>query len=108
MAEAAWEGSVREAIKRVENECGELDVKINTGRARQRYLNHLAKSQDEGTKEEEDECCILCKCEFTKGYLTQWYVFESQGLLLNNPKFSSVHMFSVRYYSLQNFRCTTH
>lgn len=23
---------------------------------------------------EDDECCILCKCEFTRGYITQWYV----------------------------------
>lgn len=76
VAEATWEGPVVEAITRVENERAELDVKINTGRARQRYLEHLAKSQEEGTMDEDDECCILCKCEFTRGYITQWFVFS--------------------------------
>jgi E3 ubiquitin-protein ligase SHPRH len=54
----------------------ELEVKINTNRARQRYLEHLAKAQGEGNVDEDEGTCILCKCEFTRGYITQWYVSQ--------------------------------
>lgn len=71
VADIEWEGHVSEAIQQNEEETNKLDVKINTGRARQRYLDHLAKSQDEGTLDSEEESCILCKCEFKRGYITQ-------------------------------------
>ena len=48
-------------------------MKVNTGKARHRYLEHLAKSQGEGTMDSEEETCILCKCNFERGYITQWY-----------------------------------
>ena len=88
VAEATWEGSVTEAIAKAEIERADLDVKINTGRARQRYLEHLAKSQEEGTLDEDEECCILCKCEFTRGYITQWCVstWIIKALLTMSPK----------------------
>jgi E3 ubiquitin-protein ligase SHPRH len=76
VAEAEWEGSIEIAIQRNEGDTVDLEVKIKTGRARQRYLEHLAKSQEEGTLDEEEEACILCKCEFERGYITQWYVLN--------------------------------
>ena len=56
----------------------ELDTKIKTARARQRYMDNLSKSHEEGTIDEDDKTCILCKCDFIRGYITQWYVL-SQG-----------------------------
>ncbi len=61
-------------LKQQKADQAELEIKINTNRARQRYLEHLAKAQGEGTLDEDEEACILCKCEFTRGYITQWYV----------------------------------
>lgn len=74
VAEATWEGSVIEAIEEHEAHATELGAKINTNKARQRYLEFLAKSQGEGTLDEEEESCILCKCDFERGYITQWCV----------------------------------
>ncbi|KAH9943662.1 SNF2 family N-terminal domain-containing protein [Amylocystis lapponica] len=71
VAEADWEGDVRDAITTAQAEQNELDAKINTGKARQRYLDHLAKSQEEGIVDEDDRCCVLCGNEFTRGYITQ-------------------------------------
>ena len=61
-----------EALEATELEQTELEVKINTNRARQRFLDHLAKNKEDGATDEDDECCILCRCEFTRGYITPW------------------------------------
>ncbi|KAH8101241.1 SNF2 family N-terminal domain-containing protein [Cristinia sonorae] len=71
VTEAQWEGTLADAITKEEQEYADFDVKVNAGRARQRYLDHLAKAQEDGTVNEDDECCILCKCEFVRGYITQ-------------------------------------
>ncbi|KAI0697783.1 SNF2 family N-terminal domain-containing protein [Cytidiella melzeri] len=71
VAEAEWEGSADVALAKLESDHTELEVKINTNRARQRYLEHLAKAQGDGDLDEEEEACILCKCDFTRGYITQ-------------------------------------
>ncbi|KAK7680847.1 hypothetical protein QCA50_016157 [Cerrena zonata] len=70
VAEAEWEGSLAEALTKVQTERAELEIKIVKGRARQRYLDNLAKNQEEGDTSEDDDCCILCKCEFSRGYIT--------------------------------------
>lgn len=54
-----------------------LEAKINTTRARQRYLDNLAKDQDDGVVDEDDKTCILCRSEFVRGFITQWYVLLS-------------------------------
>ena len=74
VAEAEWEDSVHVTLQQREADKAALEVKINTNRARKRYLEHLGKAQGDGTLEEDEELCILCKCEFTRGYVTQWYV----------------------------------
>ena len=73
VAEADWEGDVRGALIETHANRKELEAKVNTGRARQRYLEHLAKSQ-EGDADEDERCCTLCRNDFTRGYITQWYV----------------------------------
>lgn len=57
-----------------DTERAELDAKINTGRARQRYLQNLASAQAEAEEgdDPEEEICVLCRCEFTRGYVTPW------------------------------------
>ncbi|THH28194.1 hypothetical protein EUX98_g5996 [Antrodiella citrinella] len=71
VTEVEREGSLSDALAKAEKERDELDVNINAGRARQRYLDHLAKAQGDGTTNEDEDSCILCKCEFTRGYITQ-------------------------------------
>ncbi|KAF9484752.1 hypothetical protein BDN70DRAFT_849017 [Pholiota conissans] len=47
----------------------ELDAKMNTTRARFRYLDNLLKNKDNDSLEDEKEC-VLCRCEFVRGYIT--------------------------------------
>ncbi|KAF7799206.1 hypothetical protein EIP86_010437 [Pleurotus ostreatoroseus] len=70
VAEAEWDGSLQNAMANNDTERAALDAKINTGHARQRYLDYLAAAQADGTLDEDQESCILCKCEFTRGYVT--------------------------------------
>ncbi|KAG1816837.1 SNF2 family N-terminal domain-containing protein [Suillus subaureus] len=71
VTEALWEGTVVLAMEECAAERMELEGKINTSRARQRYLDHLAKNKEEGITDEDDEACILCRCEFKRGFITQ-------------------------------------
>lgn len=45
---------------------------MNTTRARQRYLDNLV-NHDELESDDDDRACILCRCDFTRGFITQWY-----------------------------------
>lgn len=49
----------------------ELEGNVNRSRARQRYLDTLARKND-GVEDEDDDGCILCRCEFVRGYITHW------------------------------------
>ncbi|KAI0350953.1 hypothetical protein OH77DRAFT_1411940 [Trametes cingulata] len=71
VAEAEWEGDVRGAINESRQQQVVLETKINAARARQRYMDNLSKSHEEGTLDEDDRTCILCKCDFIRGYITQ-------------------------------------
>ena len=99
VTEAQWEDSLQNAIAKLQQERAELDVKINAGRARQRYLDHLAKAQGDGGAGDDEGCCILCKCEFTRGYITGWYavVIVHSPLVQLTFCFLQVLMCSVRY-----------
>lgn len=74
VAEVEWEGSAAHALQEHETDKVEVEAKINTARARHRYLEHLARSQEAGTLDDEEGACILCRCEFSVGYITQWCV----------------------------------
>ncbi|KAI0742548.1 SNF2 family N-terminal domain-containing protein [Daedaleopsis nitida] len=70
VTEAMWEGSLQDALKDIRQEQAGLETKIKTARARQRYMENLSKSHEEGTIDEDDKTCILCKCDFIRGYIT--------------------------------------
>jgi E3 ubiquitin-protein ligase SHPRH len=72
VAEVTWESTVDAALQESAAEQNELEAKINTSRARQRYLEHIAQNKEEGDDDEDEKCCILCRCEFVRGYITQW------------------------------------
>ncbi|KAH9068111.1 SNF2 family N-terminal domain-containing protein [Lactarius deliciosus] len=84
----------------------ELERKINTGRARQRFLAHLSEAQDAGEGEVE-EGCILCGNEFIRGYITQCaHVFCEDCMkswLLRHGKACPVCRFPIHVDALQRF-----
>lgn len=70
--EVVLEKSVEETLEDCKAEQADLDAKINTKRARQRYLEHLEKNREDKVVDEDEEGCILCRCEFARGFITQW------------------------------------
>lgn len=77
MVEVEWDGAIVDAIEENETTRAELEKNINTARARHRYLNHLANKEGDGGQDDDEDACILCKCEFVRGYITQWSVLFS-------------------------------
>ena len=74
VAEAQIETTLLDTMGELRRQQTQLDTKINAARARQRYMDNLSKSHEEGTMDEDDKTCILCKCDFIRGYITHWYV----------------------------------
>ena len=74
VAEVEWEDPLANAIQEVVVHRAELDVKINTNRARHRYLVNLVNNKA-GPQEAdgEENVCILCRCDFIRGFITHWY-----------------------------------
>jgi E3 ubiquitin-protein ligase SHPRH len=71
VTEVEWEGDILAAIETCKAQQADMDTMINTARARMRYLEHLV--TDKSTIMDEDEnSCVLCKCDFKRGYMTQW------------------------------------
>lgn len=89
---AAWEGNVDVAIQQCIQERAILDARINTNRARHRYMLHLAKRREQGQVDEDEETCILCRTDFIRGFITPWYVLVqfSKSLIM---LFRSAHIF---------------
>ncbi|KAJ7074914.1 SNF2 family N-terminal domain-containing protein [Mycena belliarum] len=71
VSDAIFEHSAAEALQECITEQGDLAAKINTNRARQRYLDHLSKNKVDAEPDEDEETCILCKCDFIRGFITQ-------------------------------------
>ncbi|KAI1790830.1 SNF2 family N-terminal domain-containing protein, partial [Ganoderma leucocontextum] len=71
VAEAEIETTLLDTMGELRRQQTQLDTKINAARARQRYMDNLSKSHEEGTMDEDDKTCILCKCDFIRGYITQ-------------------------------------
>ncbi|EJD05157.1 uncharacterized protein FOMMEDRAFT_81201 [Fomitiporia mediterranea MF3/22] len=63
-----WEGSIDDAIEKTHVDEDTTDKNINERRARQRYLRNLTENEGD---EEDEKCCILCRCEFVRGFMTQ-------------------------------------
>ncbi|KAF8731589.1 hypothetical protein AX14_004659 [Amanita brunnescens Koide BX004] len=78
---ATWEGSVDDAIQQCIQERAILDAKINTNRARHRYMLHLAKRRQQGHVDEDEESCILCRTEFIRGFITPCAHIFCEGCL---------------------------
>lgn len=70
VAEVEWEGPLADAMGVTNLDIVNLGAKINTRRARQRYLEHLAEGGSGA--DVDDAICILCQCEFSRGFITQW------------------------------------
>ncbi|KAG6895597.1 hypothetical protein C0992_000477 [Termitomyces sp. T32_za158] len=81
VAEVEWEDTILNALVQATVERDGLDAEINKSRARHRYLETLAKKKDNGLLDEDDECCILCRCEFVRGFITQWSVQRLRSFL---------------------------
>lgn len=71
VTEVEYDGVLSDVIETARAEQTDLDIRINTGWARQRYLDHLTTSQEDGSNDDEN-CCILCRCEFSRGHITPW------------------------------------
>ncbi|KAI0246671.1 SNF2 family N-terminal domain-containing protein [Lactifluus subvellereus] len=104
--EAEWgDVDVGLALQRNGVAQAELERRINTGRARQRYLTHLSEGRD--GEEDEEGCCILCNCEFLRGYITQCaHVFCEECMkswLLRHMKACPVCRFPINVDALQRF-----
>ncbi|KAF9238471.1 SNF2 family N-terminal domain-containing protein [Melanogaster broomeanus] len=70
VAEVAWEGRVDNAMDETRNDRADLGDKINTGRARQRYLDHLAKNK-EGTMADDDDELVYHAMGCMKAYFAR-------------------------------------
>ncbi|KZT19573.1 hypothetical protein NEOLEDRAFT_1159005 [Neolentinus lepideus HHB14362 ss-1] len=105
VAEPTWEDTLSDAIEKAEDDEKELKTQISTGKARQRYLEHVAKNSVEPTsdKDEDDEVCILCRCDFTRGYITQWYGCMKAWLTRKEGKACPVCRVMIDLDQLQRF-----
>ncbi|KAH9964865.1 SNF2 family N-terminal domain-containing protein [Russula dissimulans] len=95
------------ALQRNQEAQAELERRIITGRARQRYLTHLFEEQDDQHDSEADEDCILCQVKFLCGYITQCaHVFCENCLktwLSRHGKACPVCRFPINVDALQRF-----
>ncbi|KIY47840.1 hypothetical protein FISHEDRAFT_44377 [Fistulina hepatica ATCC 64428] len=66
--ELKYELTLENALADTRLELAELDAKIKTNRARQRYLQQIDRRDE---SDEDEDCCILCRCEFKRGFMTQ-------------------------------------
>jgi E3 ubiquitin-protein ligase SHPRH len=73
VTDAVWEeATIAMALQASLTERTVLETKMNMTRARQRYLDNLV-NHEELESDEDDRACILCRCDFTRGFITQWY-----------------------------------
>ncbi|KAJ6625017.1 SNF2 family N-terminal domain-containing protein [Mycena sp. CBHHK59/15] len=71
VSDVVFENTVAHALQECATEQRDLAAKINTNRARQRYLDHLSKGNHDVGEDEDEKTCILCKCDFIRGFITQ-------------------------------------
>ena len=58
--------TIQEAIAAAEAKILELQAVVRKGLAKQRYLEYMKMHQNEEEMDEDEKCCVLCKCEFTR------------------------------------------
>ncbi|KAK2460408.1 hypothetical protein APHAL10511_007573 [Amanita phalloides] len=81
VSEVTWNGDIKITVQECIQERAILDAKINTNRARYRYMLHLAKRREQGQVDEDEETCILCRTEFIRGFITQCAHVFCEGCL---------------------------
>jgi hypothetical protein len=96
VVDAEWEGTLAVAIQESKAEELNAETKAKAGKARQRYLDHLAQDQATGDRDSDEDMCILCRSEFTRGYMTHWYVlWDVLGTIAETRRYI-VHTSSAR------------
>lgn len=75
VAQPTIETTLPDTINAIQEELQELDAKINTSKARHRYLAHLAEVGNVQSEDDDDDdrACILCRHDFILGFITPWY-----------------------------------
>lgn len=58
--------TIPETIAALSTKITDLRAVIRRGISKQRYLAYLHDHYDEESLDEDDKCCVLCKCEFAK------------------------------------------
>ena len=97
VTDAEWEeATVAMALQASLTERTILETKMNTTQAQQRYLDNLVNNHDELDRDEDGRACILCRCQFTRGYITQWY-----GTLFLPRNCSELTWITVSMYSVR-------
>ncbi|KAF9064876.1 SNF2 family N-terminal domain-containing protein [Rhodocollybia butyracea] len=81
VADVEFEGTKEDALNYSEKEIKDLDSQITAKRAHLRYLNHLVKSNEEDEMDEEDKLCVLCRCDFERGFITTCAHIFCEGCL---------------------------
>ncbi|KDQ23693.1 hypothetical protein PLEOSDRAFT_1048636 [Pleurotus ostreatus PC15] len=71
VAQPTIETTLPDTINAIQVELQELDAKINTSKARHRYLAHLAQAGNVQPEDDDDDrACILCRHDFIRGFIT--------------------------------------
>ena len=101
VADVEWEEeTVGNAIAACAAQTAELAAKINTDRARHRYLENLVDKDNAADDDDEDQAtCILCRCDFSRGFITHWYVLSDCRFVQKFIYFFVVRISSARYVS---------
>lgn len=74
VAQPTIETTLPDTINAIQVELQELDAKINTSKARHRYLAHLSQVGNVQPEDDDDDrTCILCRHDFIRGFITPWY-----------------------------------
>ena len=95
VVEVEWDqASIEIALQECLAEKTELELKINATRARQRYLENLSQVNDDEDSDD-DQACILCRCDFIRGFITHWQVpYNILYILLSLTRMiTSAHVF---------------
>ncbi|KAF6756271.1 SNF2 family N-terminal domain-containing protein [Ephemerocybe angulata] len=87
VADVEWDqDSLADAIQECQQERADVDAKINTSWARHRYLENLVQNKgavtggdDDG---DEENTCILCRCDFVRGFITQCAHIYCEGCMV--------------------------
>ncbi|PPQ99586.1 hypothetical protein CVT24_005165 [Panaeolus cyanescens] len=66
-----WDGTLQKAMQDTILERAAVESDLKRLRARQRYLGTLTSDKkDDESQEDEDKTCVLCRCDFVRGFIT--------------------------------------